>query len=256
MTVVRETIEVKGEAPREVELRYTRHGPVLKVDRRRATAPSPCARSGTSPGSPAISARRACCAPRSWDEFKAASNAWGAPPLNLVYADVKGEIGWAASGRTPVRKNWDGLMPVPGDGRYEWDGFLAKDILPSVRNPAEGFFATANEYNLPKEYPAEERKIAFEWTDPSRATRIKEVLAADPKVSLADSMALQTDSVSPQSRRACRSSARRCRPATPISAARSPSCALGRQRNASIAPPPPSTRPGPPSISARRSSRG
>jgi penicillin amidase len=92
-------------------------------------------------------------------------------------------------------------MPVPGDGRYEWNGFLGKDILPSIRNPAEGFFATANEYNLPKGYPAEERKIAFEWTDPSRATRIKEVLAADPKVSLADSMALQTDSVSPQARR-------------------------------------------------------
>jgi penicillin amidase len=201
MTVVRETIEVKGEAPREVELRYTRHGPVLKHDpaaKRAFAMRTTWNESGVAGYFGSSRLLRA----RSWDEFKAASNAWGAPPLNLVYADVKGDIGWAASGRTPVRKNWDGLMPVPGDGRYEWDGFFAKDLLPSVRNPAEGFFATANEYNLPKEYPAEQRKVAFEWTDPSRATRIKEVLAADPKVSLADSMALQTDSVSPQSRRA------------------------------------------------------
>ena len=138
---------------------------------------------------------------KTWADFKDASYAWGAPPLNLVYGDVKGNVGWAASGRTPVRKTWDGLLPVPGDGRYEWQGFFAKDMLPSVLNPEEGFFATANEYNLPAGYPAEERKVAFEWTDPSRVTRIKEVLAADPKVSLLDSMRLQTDAFSPQARR-------------------------------------------------------
>jgi penicillin amidase len=93
-------------------------------------------------------------------------------------------------------------MPVPGDGRYEWNGFYGKDVLPSLKNPAQGFFATANEMNLPAGYPAEERKISFEWTDPSRASRIKEVLAADDKVSVTDSMALQTDTVSFQSRRA------------------------------------------------------
>jgi penicillin amidase len=200
MTEVVETIEVKGGAKEERKLSYTRHGPVLKIDtaNNRAYAMKTV---WNEPGVAGYFGSSRLLRAKSWDEFKAASNAWGAPPLNLVYADAKGDIGWAASGRTPVRKNWDGLMPVPGDGRYEWDGFLAKDILPSVRNPAEGFFATANEYNLPKEYPAEQRKIAFEWTDPSRATRIKEVLAADPKVSLADSMALQTDSTSPQARR-------------------------------------------------------
>jgi penicillin amidase len=59
-------------------------------------------------------------------------------------------------------------------------GFFAKDMLPSSFNPEEGFFATANEFNLPEGYPAEERKVAFEWTDPSRVTRIKEVLARGP----------------------------------------------------------------------------
>jgi penicillin amidase len=200
MTEVVETIDVKGGAREERKLNYTRHGPVLKIDRdnNRAFAMRTV---WNETGVAGYYGSSRLLRAKTWDEFKAASNAWGAPPLNLVYADTKGDIGWAASGRTPVRKNWDGLMPVPGDGRYEWDGFLGRDILPSIRNPKEGFFATANEYNLPREYPAEQRKIAFEWTDPSRATRIKEVLAADPKVSLADSMALQVDSVSPQARR-------------------------------------------------------
>jgi penicillin amidase len=201
MTVVHETIEVKGEAPRSVDLNFTRHGPVLMVgeDGKHAFAMRSV---WAEPGLSGYFGSSRLTHAKTWDDFKSASNAWGAPPLNLVYADIKGNIGWAASGRTPVRENWDGLMPVPGDGRYEWNGFLAKDLLPSSYNPAQGFFATANEMNLPEGYPTEKRKIAFEWTDPSRATRIKEVLAADSKVSLADSMALQTDSVSAQSRRA------------------------------------------------------
>ncbi len=199
MKVVRETIEVKGETPREIELTFTRHGPVLAQDagKRRAFAMRSV---WFEPGVAGYFGSTRLTHAKSWDDFKEASQYWGAPPLNLVYADTKGNVGWAASGRTPVRKNWDGLMPVPGDGRYEWQGFLVKDMLPSSFNPEEGFFATANEFNLPAGYPAD-RKVAYEWTDPSRATRIKEVLAADPKVSLLDSMQLQTDSVSPQAQR-------------------------------------------------------
>lgn len=131
---------------------------------------------------------------KSWSDFKAEHEHWGAPPLNLVWADRSGAIGWAASGLTPRRSNWDGLLPVPGDGRYEWNGFLAGDELPVILNPAKGWFATANAINLPPGYPAEQRKVSFEWSDHSRIDRISEVLAANPRISVADSMALQTDS--------------------------------------------------------------
>jgi penicillin amidase len=199
MIVEKETIEVKGEAPRDVTLRFTRHGPVLSQDG--ANQAFAIRSIWAEPGLSGYFGASRLTTAKTWDDFKAASHAWGAPPLNLVYADVKGNVGWAASGRTPIRKNWDGLMPVPGDGRYEWQGFFAKDMLPSVLNPKEGFFATANEYNLPAGYPAEERKVAFEWTDPSRVTRIKEVLSANPRVTLLDSMKLQADTTSPQARR-------------------------------------------------------
>lgn len=199
MTVEKQTIDVRGEAPREVELRFTRHGPVVSGEgRNKAFAIRSI---WQEPGLSGYFGSSRLTHARTWEDFKDASHNWGAPPLNLVYADTKGNVGWAASGRTPVRKNWDGLMPVPGDGRYEWQGFFAKDMLPSVLNPKEGFFATANEYNLPSGYPAEQRKVAFEWADPTRSIRIKEVLSANSKSSLLDSMKLQTDSVSAQSRR-------------------------------------------------------
>jgi len=201
MQIVRESIEVKGGPAREVELRFTRHGPVLGLDAANHRAFAMRTVWNESGLAGYFGSSRLLMA-KNWDDFKVAANAWGAPPLNIVYADVQGNIGWAASGRAPVRKNWDGLLPVPGDGRYEWAGFQGKDVLPSRLNPAEGYFGTANEMNLPAGYPNERNKIAFEWTDRSRIDRINELLGAKTKMTLADSMAIQTDAVSTQSRRA------------------------------------------------------
>jgi penicillin G amidase len=200
MELVTETIEVKGEAPRQVQLRFTRHGPVLWHDPAQGRAFA-IRTIWKEPGLAGYFGSSRMWRAKGWDDFQLARNRWGAPPLNLVYADTRGEIGWAAAGRTPVRPNWDGLMPVPGDGRYEWAGFMEDNGLPSSRNPAKGFFATANEMNLPAGYPNERRKVAFEWADPTRSIRIHEVLSALPRSTLADSMALQVDDVSPQARR-------------------------------------------------------
>ncbi|HEX4181980.1 MAG TPA: penicillin acylase family protein, partial [Caulobacteraceae bacterium] len=175
MTVVHDTLNVKGEAPRQIELDYTRHGPILKIDEKahRAFAlRSIWWQTGASAYYPSIQFANTT----DWTGFKADLARWGAPSLNFVYASTAGDIGWTAAGLAPVRPNWDGLLPVPGDGRYEWKGFLSPDLLPSDYNPTKGWFATANEFNLPAGYPAEQRKISFEWSDPTRADRIKAVL--------------------------------------------------------------------------------
>lgn len=200
MRTVNETIEVKGEAPRQVELRFTRHGPVLKAEpgERRAFAMRSV---WFEPGTSAYFNSAEYMTAKDWDGFKKAMAEWGAPSENQVYADTKGNIGWIVGGRSPIRSNFDGLMPVPGDGRYEWQGFLKGSELPEVLNPPEGFFATANEMNIPKEHPVLGRKVGFEWSDPSRITRIKEVLAAKGKLTLADAMALQTDDNSVNARK-------------------------------------------------------
>jgi penicillin amidase len=200
MAVIRETIEVKGEAPREFDLLFTRHGPVVYADPQQRRAFS--VRSvWFEPGTSAYFGSTEFMTARDWQSFRAAMARWGTPSENQVYADAAGNIGWIAGGRAPIRPNWDGLMPVPGDGRYEWKGFLRHEELPQSFNPPEGFISTANEMNLPPDFPIAERKIGFEWTDRSRATRIKEVLAAKPHLTLADAMALQNDDFSVNGRR-------------------------------------------------------
>ena len=197
---VTETIEVRGEAPRTVTLRFTRHGPILKMDSRAGRAWA--LRSvWLEPGTAAYFGSSTYMTARTSSEFVAAMDRWGAPGENQVFADTSGNIGWVPAGMTPRRRSYDGLMPVPGDGRYEWEGFLPRAELPMALNPAQGWLATANQMNLPPAFPIGKRRVAFEWADPSRYQRIAEVLAADDDVTLADAMALQNDSTSPIQRR-------------------------------------------------------
>jgi penicillin amidase len=200
MTTVRQTVEVKGEPAREVVLRFTRHGPVVHTDP--ATNMAYAVRSVWSePGTSAYFGSTGYMTAKTWPEFKRAMAGWGAPSENQIYADTSGHIGWVAAGRVPRRPNWDGLMPTPGDGRYEWKGALAPDDLPSTYDPARGWFASANAMNLPAGYPVAERKVGFEWSNNARLARIEEVLSSKPRISMADAMALQTDPTDITSRR-------------------------------------------------------
>lgn len=200
MTVVNESVPVKGQGDKPVSLSYTRHGPVLYVDEARNKAYAVRA-AWLEPGMAPYFGSTDYMRAGNWDEFLAAMNRWGSPSENQVYADTEGNIGWKPGGLTPIRPNWDGLMPVPGDGRYEWLGYRDMDELPVEYNPDRKWVGSANQMNLPPGYPNAEKKIGFEWTDPSRFNRIKEVLSADRKFGLEDSMALQADMTSIQARR-------------------------------------------------------
>jgi penicillin amidase len=202
MQVQRQRIPVKGGEPVEVELKFTRHGPVIYEDPGRRVAFAVRAawlEPGMAPYLGSVDHMRA----NDWDGFLAAMNRWGSPGENQVYADDEGNIGWKPGGLVPRRSNWDGLLPVPGDGRYEWDGFLDADELPVEFNPPRGWVATANEMNLPGGYPHEEKKVGFEWYAPYRYERVSEVLGGDADHSLKDSVRLQNDYLSVPARRIC-----------------------------------------------------
>lgn len=205
MQLVTERIEVKGEAaPREMVNRYTRHGPVLVHDggKQRAYAlRAAWLDLGMAPYFGSMDYMRA----QNWDQFRAAMNRWGAPGENQVYADRSGNIGWIPGGLTPIRPNWDGLTPVPGDGRYEWAGFRHGDELPWAFNPARGYVMTANENNIPSNHPAAAKGVGFEWSDAARARRLRQIFeskaAAGARFTLEDSERMQNDIVATPAQR-------------------------------------------------------
>lgn len=186
-----ETITVKNGDPVDVELRYTRHGPVIYMDDERAYAiRGVWSEPGTSAYFGSIEYMRA----NNWRQFAAALNRWGTPAENQVYADTDGNIGYKPAGMFPRRPNWDGLLPVPGDGRYEWQGFHDMDVLPEEFNPERGFSGTANSMNLPDDYPIERYTTSLDgWAEPWRYDRLWDVLSGNEQHSIQDSLNLQHD---------------------------------------------------------------
>jgi penicillin amidase len=197
--IERQQIAVKGRtAPESIELRYTIHGPVIHEDRARHRAYA-LRWVGTEPGTAGYLAGLSIARAQNWREFLAAMDHYHVPSENIVYADVDGNIGWQAAGMAPVRPNWSGLLPVPGDsGEYEWKGFRKAADLPRLYNPPQHFIATANHNILP---PGFKIPLGYEWALSYRFLRIHEMLTGAPKFSVADFERIQQDVTSIPARR-------------------------------------------------------
>jgi penicillin amidase len=194
MRVIEETIPIEGEAPETVRLKYTRHGPVLYEDAAHHKAYALRAAWLEVGNAPYLASLRMDQA-RTWEEFAEACTYSGIPAENMIWGGVDGDIGYQAVGISPIRPNWSGLVPVPGDGRYEWEGFLPIQALPHVRNPEKGYWATANNFMVPDGYPFPEA-LHWTWGDEMRGLRVDELLGTGRRFTLADMMAFQHDELS------------------------------------------------------------
>jgi penicillin amidase len=193
MTKATEVIRVKGQADETVELKFTRHGPVLFEDilnRKAYALRAAWLQPGCAPYLASLRLNQA----KSLQEFRDACAYHRMPALNLVWADRSGDIGWQVSAIAPLR-SWSGLLPVPGDGRYEWDGLLPIRDLPNESNPARNYLLTANHYLFPNDYPHPTTRH-YLWAEPYRSARIQEVLDTGRRFSVADMIALQNDELS------------------------------------------------------------
>jgi penicillin amidase len=118
---------------------------------------------------------------RSFDEFRGHFAAWPALPLNVLYADAGGTIGWQLVGELPTRGGGSGLVPRPADGPGGgWTGTVPFADMPFAANPACGYLATAND---DPQWASDGGARPHPWLgadfiDDYRARRIRERLAA------------------------------------------------------------------------------
>ncbi len=202
LTIHREEIAIRGGDAVRIDVRETRHGPLLEVETigvadveyaplDRAYALRWTAADGLLEPSALVEVANAT----DFGAFREALRGLSCPGQNVVYADVDGTIGYQLTGRYPVRRAGDGTIPVPGwTSEHEWDGWVPYEDLPWSKDPVRGYLATANNRTHGEDYP---HLIGRDFHAPFRARRIVELIeeAREPLV-VADLARFQTDTVS------------------------------------------------------------
>jgi penicillin amidase len=200
---VREEVIRVGKEERRIEVRSTRHGPVISDVVKSAHDVAPQGTVLALSWAALTDENRTARAgfemnrARNESEFIEALRDFTAPHQNVVFADRAGHIGFIASARVPVRRADNeamGRVPVPGwDAKYDWQGFLPFEEMPRVMDPPSGEIVTANDKITP---PGYKPFLSFDWFPPYRSDRIRELLARKPRHSLASFEAIQGDTVS------------------------------------------------------------
>jgi penicillin amidase len=193
LRVIEEEITVKGQDPHHITLKFSRHGPVFYEDtvNRRAYAVQSVVQY---PGSAAYKGSFQMAQATSCEDFFERASHWLVPTHNLICGDVEGNIALQVTGLTPDRDGWNGRLPVPGTGEYEWNGF--REDLPREFNPARGYIATANNNTHPPGY--EGRPVFYHSTngvETSRIARLHQILGSDEKFSVDDHKLIQHDAL-------------------------------------------------------------
>ncbi|MEZ4608232.1 MAG: penicillin acylase family protein [Deinococcales bacterium] len=201
-----EEIKIKGKTPIVLNVRESRHGPIISDVNTKANEVAVSQDDGTFEHVVAfawttlLEDEKTAAAilkldqAKNWQDFTNALQDFHSPQQNIVYADIEGNIGYYAPARVPVRKSGQGYVPSPGwTGDYDWQGFIPFEALPHSFNPADGRIMTANHKVVPDDYPY---FITSEWSEPYRAERINALLDKISKHSPESFARIQQDQLS------------------------------------------------------------
>ncbi len=166
----RQMIGVRGAKPEELDIWVTKHGPLLIHANGKAYTMRWSAAEGF--GFPFFEIDRA----QNWEQFRTALSTFWGPGQNFIYADKAGNIGYQAAGRVPIRRDFDGDVPLDGaSGKFEWDGYIPFEQMPSVYNPPSGIVATANQDSFPPDFPY---RVEGNFADKYRIQQIRALLSS------------------------------------------------------------------------------
>ncbi|HEY7291199.1 MAG TPA: penicillin acylase family protein [Vicinamibacterales bacterium] len=204
--IVPETIIVKGGSPVRVDVRITRHGPIISdainamnAASKKTPQPAPLDPiafrwTALDKDDTTLQSFLKLNEAHDWNDFTSALRDFVVPSQNFVYADVEGHIGYYAPGRIPVRASSDGSRPTEGwMGETEWIGWVPFDQLPHMFDPPSHAIVTANHRPEPPSYP---HLLGLEWVEPYRAQRIVDLLRGRTGLTPADFAAIQRDTLS------------------------------------------------------------
>jgi penicillin amidase len=113
--------------------------------------------------------------------------------LNYVIADSRGNIGWSATGKLPIRSQGEALVPyVVQNSQDNWTGWIPWEQMPHRVNPARGWLGTCNHLTVNRDYPYHYSSVI---ATSHRYRRLIELMDTPEKKSVDDHWEFQRDTV-------------------------------------------------------------
>jgi penicillin amidase len=128
---------------------------------------------------------------RSYADYVEALRQWDCPAQNIVYADREGTIALWHNGKFPLRWKGQGRYVLDGaDPADAWTGWVPREEIPHVKNPARGFVSSANQLPAGPGYPY---YLGWDFGSFERPERINELLAAARGITPEGMIRMQAD---------------------------------------------------------------
>ncbi|MCB0330100.1 MAG: penicillin acylase family protein [Bdellovibrionales bacterium] len=124
----------------------------------------------------------------SFEEFREAFAGYGVSAQNLLYADINGNVGQILAYHQPILRDPSKTLDLIKSLDNPIVGYRDATALPAVKNPPDGFIASANNRPVELDVP-----IALSYAHPDRYRRLVELLSGLPSVTVDDLMRVQQD---------------------------------------------------------------
>ena len=183
-----EVIEVRGEEPVQLQVLETDRGPIVGPAFNGPFGALSMSATWLEPAS--VGATIDLCQVRSFADLRSVYGSWASVPLNVVFADESGSIGWQLIGSAPVRGRGGGTIPLEAsDPGTKWAGRRVPfEDMPHLIDPPGGFVATAN--NQPS---TDGPYLGSDFLDGYRVKRIGELIAGRDDWDIATTLRMQLD---------------------------------------------------------------
>lgn len=130
---------------------------------------------------------------QNYEDYRAALKPYISPAQNFVFASKENDIAITANGRFPIKEKGQGRFVRKGNTSESlWKGFIPKEEVPHIKNPARGFVSSANQHSTAPDYPYYYNGGFEDY----RGRYLNRKLAEKEKFTIEDMAALQADNYS------------------------------------------------------------
>jgi penicillin amidase len=150
----KEIIKVNGKKDVELDIKYTYWGPIVHRSKngKQDLAKRWIVLDEAKRGDAATFIKGMQC--KDYDCYLEATQNFGTPAQNFLFASKTGDIALRVNGKLPVRHNEDGRFVAYGDNsNFDFNDFIPREQNPQCLNPDRNYIFSANQYSTDKDYP-------------------------------------------------------------------------------------------------------